>query len=434
MRALREFDHSSTVNTDTVTRLVVWSHVLFTAGNSLTTGGFLYYFVYEFQQSAFYLAAIHVVPEASEAFGFVTRSILAHVRSRKWLWISALLLARGFALIIPMTLLVFPEQFGPAALSVILISVILWNLAQGIAYCSYISWLSELVPETNWGQFFAKRRIAGLAISIVVPTTAGLIRSNQLADLEKQWETWSYVVIFVIGGLLVVASIIPMLCLPDRLVETSKIWSGILNLSNVSVSSQFKWLLASRWWLAFFQGMTQAVFFKYRIVVLDISLQQFYVFSAIMLSLQIMTAHWAGMMCDRSKDRLVTISGLILVSFAMPFWVAAKPETWWLLYGAYILWGAFGFVNVGLQNLTLKLAPEDDNSLHISMSRQFSGLIAAATGLAGGLCLDSLLESNHWSGLSAFHLLFIISFFGRLSAAIFLLPVRQPEVREHTEQ
>lgn len=420
---------SNVPDTRRVTRLVIISQVLFTAGHSLTTGGFLSYFIYEFEPSAMFMAAIQIAPETSEAMSFVTRYLLAVVPSRKWVWVATLLVARISALMIPFTAIFFPESLHAQALLVIMAAIIGWHIAQGVAYCCYISWLSDLVPEFNWGKFFAKRRIASLGVSIVVPTIAGLYRSRRLSSLSPDWQIGSYVIIFVTGGLLVVMSILPMLWLPDRPVQhtqakhPSRPWRE-------NMDSSFRWLIASRWWLAFFQGLTQAVILKFSISVLKISLEEYYVLAAVMLSLQILTAAWAGRMCDRSQDKAVTFGGMVIVSFAMAFWVLASPASKWFAIGAYVLWGGFGFVNVGLHNLTLKLAPESDNTFEISLSRQMSGLIAGGAGLLGGWCLESLLNSASVSDANAYRMLFAISWAGRLLAPFFLLPVQQPELRD----
>ncbi|WP_145204418.1 MFS transporter [Thalassoglobus polymorphus] len=418
-----------------ITKSVVISQMLFTAGHSLTTGGFLYYFVYEFsafRSSPFLLAALQIAPESCEALSLFTRQILRFVKSRKWLWVSCLMLARITALLIPATLL-FDEDSKYAAV-LILGAVAVWHLLQGIAYCSYISWLSDLVPEMNWGRFFAKRKIASLSIAIIVPISAGLARKAWINGLPDVWKTRSFAAIFIVGAALVIASILPMLWIPDRAIRieqksAGRTWGDWASLFR----SQFGWLLASRWWLAFFQGLTQAVIFKFSVDLLKISLNEYYILLAAMLSLQMATSWYAGLLCDRGRDRQLLIWSLIGVSFAMFFWMAATPETKWMAGGAYLLWGGFGFVNIALQNLTLKLAPSGDNTLHISLSRQGSGLVAGFAGLLGGLWLQELLENSTHSELRSYQLIFLISWLGRLSAAFWLIPLQQPDAEQKEE-
>lgn len=410
------------VDTNRVTRAVVISQMLFTAGHSLTTGGFLYYFAYSFGPSAFFLAALQIAPETSEAFSFITRTLLNRFQSRKWLWVYCLLFGRIAALLIPCSL--FFQQNADFALVTILISICLWHLLQGIAYCSYISWLSELVPTMNWGTFFAKRKMASLLIAIIVPTSAGLMRKAWISQLPKPEQNWSYGIIFGIGAILVMASILPMLKIPDRPVrKTASIAKSQRSFSGF-LSADFRWLLASRWWLAFFQGLTQVVIFKYSVDILQIELEEYYQLSGMMLLIQIATSWWGGKICDRGHELSLLMLSLTGVSFAMYFWCIAETDSKWLATGAYLIWGGFGFVNIALQYLTLKLAPAGDNSFHISLSRQSSGFIAGIAGLIGGIWLDQLLKNANWSVEQSFYLLFIISWVGRATAAFWLLPIR----------
>lgn len=409
-----------------MTRAVVWSQMLFTAGNSLTIGGFLNYFVNEFDPAMLFVAAIQITPESAEAFSYSTRQVLRVVHSRKWLWIAGLVMARLIALLIPCSM--FFTENSSSALTIILVSLAGWHLLQGVSYCSYISWLSELVPERNWGAFFAKRKMASLLVAIVVPTSAGLLRKYWLGPLDDDWQLRSYVVIFVAGALLAISAVLPLLRFPDRpFFEPQR--DRTINLSQRrDLSRMFRWLLTSRWWLSFFQGLTQGLLVTYSIRVLKIGLEEYYVLSGIMLLLQMGASYYAGKLCDRNLEVQVLIWSLIGVSFAMWFWWGATPETKWLAAGAYVLWGGFGFVNMALHNLTLKLAPRDDNAREISLSRLGSGAVAGFAGLVGGFCFDQMKLWPDWSELAVYQTLFLISWGGRFTAALWLIPIGQSAV------
>lgn len=419
-----------------VTRAVVISQMLFTAGHSLTTGGFLYYFLNEFprfRESALLLALAQVAPETSEALSLVARHVIALFHTRKWIWVGGLLLGRLISCLIPLSLLLEPDS--QAGVLLVLAAIVGWHLCQGISYCAYVSWLSELVPSMNWGRFFAKRRIAGLVISIIVPISAGLLRREYLQnpELAAHWRQLSYAIIFGAGALLVMGSVLPLLKLPDLrpvLLSFSRSEGTPQETIQRRLSPNFRWLLASRWWLSFFQGMTQAVIFKFSTQVLKIELTDYYQLYAFMLSVQIVTAWLAGRWCDRGRDWQVLFWSMLGVSGAMGFWCLATPDARWLVIGAYLLWGGFGFVNVALQNLTLKLAPVSDNALQISLSRQFSGLIAGGAGILGGFWLDRLLADQNWSLLQSYQLLFLVSWIGRATAPLWLLPIRQQQPSE----
>src|SRR5690606_28631858 len=83
------------------------------------------------------------------------------------------------------------------------------------------------------------------------------------------------------------------------------------------VSRSLKFLLAARWWLAFFQGLTQAVLFKYAFDHLKISLTTYIIFTSLMIFLQMPMAWWAGRRCDAFREKSTLFWGMLVVSFAM---------------------------------------------------------------------------------------------------------------------
>ena len=110
---------------------------------------------------------------------------------------------------------------------------------------------------------------------------------------------------------------------------------------------------------------------------------------------------------------------MLVVSFAMFFWILAGPSTWWVLVFAYLLWGGFGLMNVCGPSLCLKLSPVSDNTGQFALYDQVSGLIAGLAGLLGGFCLDWLGQENgllEETWLTPFSLLFLISWLGRITA------------------
>lgn len=410
-----------------VVRLVMVSQLLFTAGNSLTIGGFFNYFVYEFHPSALFLAVLQIAPESAEALGFLGREIALRLRNRKWIWIVFLVLARSLALLIPVALLYHNGAGTAFPLYWILACTIGWYVCQGIAYINYISWLSDLVPQVNWGRLFARRQMASLLIAVTVPIAAGLLRQHYIRGLSPDVQRWSYAVIFLAGGVLTLSSILPMLRLPEVRWRSGRESTGLSFGRFLVRSRSLQLLLASRWWLAFFQGLTQTAFFKFQVDILEIRLETYYLLSAVMLLLQLPMSWLGGVLSDRGHDKPSLIVSMAVISLSLGFWMAATPATWWLLFGAYGLWSLFGVINVTGQNLCLKLSPAGDNSGQFALYHQVGGLIAGIAGLIGGWWLDRVLPgSAGLSAVSVYQTMFLVSAVGRLMAPLWLLPIRQP--------
>ncbi len=139
----------------------------------------------------------------------------------------------------------------------------------------------------------------------------------------------------------------------------------------------------------------------------------------------------SGCLCDRFGNKWFLFWGAIDVSFAMPFWLLETPKQWWWLCGAYVLWGGFAMVNIAGQNLMLKLAPRSDNTAHMDLFRQVGGLLAGASGLLDGLWISRLRDSDFGFEVGVYHfgsfqLLFVVSWFGRVIAVFWVLPITEP--------
>ncbi|WP_437230680.1 MFS transporter [Planctomicrobium sp. SH661] len=396
------------------------------AGNSLTVGGFFNYFVVQFHPSSFLMAAAMIAPETSQSFSVIGRWVALRSRNRKLNWIVFLIAARLAGMMLPLALL-WPVGSGMSQEPIffILSVTFAWYLLQGIAYVNYISWLSDLVPEVHWGKLLSRRQLAGLVVSLGMPLATVWLRQHLLKGLPLDAERWSYSVLFIVGGVLTLSSILPLMSfeeVPWQSVDRQTVTGNV----PFRVSRSFCFLLASRWWLAFFQGLTQAVFFKYAVDQLQISLPTYTLLTSMMILSQMPMAYWAGHLCDRFQEKRGLIGSMLWLSFALPLWIFATSDTWYLLCIAYLIWGGFGMLNVCGQSLCLKLAPPSDNAGHFALFDQVSGLIAGLAGLLGGFWLDRLLRdpSNDFgANLSPFAVLFVVSWFGRLTAPLWLIGV-----------
>lgn len=414
------------------------SQLLFMAGNSLTVGGFFNYFVAQFRPSGLWMAAAMIAPETSQSFSVLGRWLMAKWRNRKLNWIVCLIAGRLASMLLPVALL-WPAGQSHEPLQLILGCTVVWYLFQGLAYVNYISWLSDLVPEVNWGALLSRRQMAGLVVSLGMPLLSVWLRQTLLKDQSDEVIRWSYSLFFITGGLLTLCSILPLLPFPeapwriDEQQASSPLRKSVAVLGHHQRMPADRWsfrfLLAARWWLAFFQGLTQAVLFKYAVDHLDVSLPTYTVCTSLMILLQLPMAWWAGRRCDGFQEKWTLFGGMLVISMAMLFWIRVEPSTWWLIVPAYLLWGGFGLINVCGPSLCLKLSPVSDNSTQFALYEQVSGLIAGLAGLLGGYLLDRLAGVSWLSaerGLTPFTALFFISWLGRLTAPFWLLPIRQP--------
>lgn len=418
--------------TKRLSRDVVTNQMLFTAGYCLTSGGFLVFFAADLGASTRTTTWILTLPELVGLLAIFTPGLLHWVKNKKSLFLSCSILSR-FALLLVPTALLLPGSEG--RFSLLITAIVLMGGFQSVAYTAYLSWLTDLAPEQSWGRFFARRNMAKAAVLVLVPFGGAMLRDWFRNDIQaEQWRMTGYVIAFGIGNSLQLISLIPLLKWEAKPTiervnqnETESIYTT--QTKQWSVRS-LVFILIFSWWLSFFQGLTQTAFFLHSYRNLHISMTHYYALTGCMYLLQLLLSWWAGKYTDRNGYRDLLIASTLVVSFSLLFWAGSINGNWFWLWGAYLLWGGFGAVNLSLQNLLLKVAPREKNTLPIAMRRYGSGLIAGLTGLAGGYWLEQMLANNKavllpWGEVNPFLFLFLLSFAGRFLAPLWLLGVRE---------
>lgn len=422
-------------NTEWVTRAVIWNQTLWTAGYALTTGGFLTYFGKDLGAGSMMIALLLVIPETMGIVGLAARWVIQRTGNRKRVWLISSLAARVVSLGIPLLALPWWRASGIDPLWMMVLCLALSQAINSIAYVAYLSWLTDLVPESYWGRFFAKRNIAKLCVLLVVPVAGGYLRDWWRREVPAETALLAYVAVFVVGLLFLVASLLPLLRLPNVPVQSETAVLPTWSMLGIAMRDRsLRFLLLHNWWLALANGLTQAAFLGYLFGPLAVGLGTFYVLSGVMRVVKIPTSIAAGSICDRFGNKALLFWGVVVASCAMPFWLVATPAEWMWVFGAYFLWGSYAAVNISGRNLMLKLSPRSDNSAQIVLFRQVSGLLAGVSGLLGGWWLASLQRSGFsiefgTYRFEGFQLLFAVSFFGRLTAAFWVLPIREPAAR-----
>lgn len=427
---------SESLSTSAIIRRVWLGQLLFSAGHALTTGGFLNYFADPyFKGLTLAFAVLQITPESAESLSVITRWIVQRCGNPKIVWWSALVLARIAALAIPGIVIGGAVPGTPGVIALIIGSLAACYLLLGISHTAYLSWLSQRVPEVNWGRMLASRSIAVSLVTIAMTGTA-----SRLVDWTLHQTGWGrelvYPVLFSVGGGICLVSIVPLLVLPagEAIPPQAPAPSGYddqyLPQAQSSLSTfrrawndiGFRRFLLGSWHLAFFQGLTQTAQFQFSKSILKVSLSDYYAMVSLMLLLQIPLAALSGKLVDRGHERTVMVLGLLGLSAAMGCWTLAGWYGISWLWAAYFIWGGFGLVNVAQPSLALKLSPRVDNALQLSLYRPIGGLLAAIAGLIGGSVLTQYAEGSQLAPLVVFQALFLISGFGRAMAALWFLP------------
>ena len=419
-----------------VTRRVVASQWLWTAGYTLTSGGFLLYFAKALGANGITITLLLALPEFVGVFALASRPILRFVGSRKRTFFIGTLISRACMLAVPVCGFTgFRGSAGPAFGTMVSFLAVTYAI-EAVAYVSYVSWLSDLAPRENWGRFFAWRNIGKLAALLPVPVVAAYLREQWKKSGAVEDALVAYEVVFMLGLALQLISLWPLLKLPDLpMLRTESLPKLSLQMFRDAWRNRsMRFLLIHNWWLAFANGLSQQVFFYVVYQQLSLELAVYYSLTCLMRVVKLPVSWLTGLISDRVGDRALLIFGVVVASSGLVFWLFAENWGWKWLIPAYFYWGFFAAANIAGRNLALALSPEGDNTVHVGLFRQLGGFLAGVSGILGGLWLMSLLEARfQWTfagcQIEAPHLIILISLLGRWTSVLWLLPVREPAGR-----
>jgi MFS family permease len=138
---------------------------------------------------------------------------------------------------------------------------------------------------------------------------------------------------------------------------------------------------------------------------------------------------WVGRLADRFGNRPVMFAGQLISAGGLLFFAAATGGNWLWLVGAWTLWIAYAGLNVGLPNLMLKLAP-DNNVPHVAAFDAVRGVCYAVATVAGGALVDGCRHLSPTIGsieLGFFTYLFLFGWAARSLGALVLTLVIEPK-------
>ena len=304
---------------------------------------------------------------------------------------------------------------------------------RAISYTAFIAWVSTLFGRRNVGRLFGYREFGVVGVTMALPPLVALLRDD-LSKASEVSDASSYAIVFLLADALVFLGIAVMALLPD--VEksqadesdssTESVWK---TTSRLFRDRSFRRISLTSFHLAAAQGLTQSVFFKYQVDVLDVSLTNATLLATLMyavqLPLSIATGHWL----DRTDNKQIYMLGITIVAGAIPFWFFAERDPRYLA-GAFVFYGAFAIVNVAGRSTVLRLVNQVDVPTAIGVFRFGAGVLAAITGLLGGIWLDKALTgSGYLTDLGPYLTIIFVSGLGRVTAPLWLMGWEDDRVR-----
>lgn len=403
--------------------------LLWTAGHALTSGGFLSYLVYELKPAPVQMALFLATPETVGSLAVLSGRVFPPLGGRKFAYLWCTLIGRAVMIGIPLLAAGRMGSEGGAAMWLVIGLLAVSHVLQAISSVALLSWIGDLVPAATWGRLLGWRHVASV-VSLLGMTGVGFARDQGKAAWTAAQLHSFYLGCFGLGLGLVLLSVVPLLFLRDQGAwrETPHMAGNLRAALRVPRLRRF---LLFSWALAFWSGLTQAAFFKFRIEVLAVGLGTFYLLEGVMRSVQLPVSAIAGQAVDRGRLRAPLTFGVLATGTSLALWCIAIRETWWLLWLNAILWGGWGAINVAGPAAALRYSPPSLTDASVGLFHALSGLCAGLAGVLGGQLLSGLLEQQSlvvFTGdrYTAFRILFLISLVGRLSTLMLLARLPPP--------
>lgn len=416
-------------------RLGLVQGVLMTCGQWLLGGWFLSFFAMELGAQGTMLGIVLAVANVAGILRIFAPTFVNRCDNRKQVWMVATILARVAAMGLPV--LAFP-QFRPKGIDPVWLLVLIQSgntIANAISEVAWLSWYADVIPEKVWGRYFGRRN-AYMAVPIGVVPLLGGWAVDTYARMHPESKLVGYAVVYGLGILCHLLAVIPLLSVPNlklrrRQVDAST-WGEILQPFRDPNFRRYAYFYC---WLMLTSGIPQAAFNLYLKNYLLLGLLQVGSFQLVNQVTSLLGSRWAGGLSDRFGNKPIIILGLIGAATGPFFWLPTDRSTYWWIYGAYTVWGlGWAWVNLGSQNLMLKVAPQGNNVAYIAAAQGVGGMCLAICQILGGWWLEHLMNAGFtfnlgWGPLTAYHLFFLYSFVGRSSAALWVFAIREPRCR-----
>ncbi len=429
MRSVYEMDASVR---DEAQRLAIIQGVVGTIGAWMVGGWFLNYFAMELGAKGAAMGIILATGNIASILRVFAPAFVNRSDNRKGVWIKANIISRLWSIGLP--LLAFPQLRPPGIDPLALLVIILCGttLANAIGDVAWLSWYADIVPESTWGRYFARRNFY-LAIPIgIVPLVGGWAMDAYTVAHPDQKLT-SYAVVYALGIGFNILQMLPLLKVPNLPLRERPYQAPILSeIWKPFRDPNFRRYALFHCWLMLGSGIPQASFQLYLKNYLGLGLVWPGAFQLVNQVFSMWGFRLAGPLTDRFGNKPIIILGLIGAATGPFFWLPTERSNFYWIFAAYVVWG-FGWagVNLGRQNLMLRVAPLENNVAYIAAAEGLGGVCLALFQIIGGFWLESLIKADwtfHMAGVdwNPYHLFFLLSFVGRSSAAIWVFGILEP--------
>ncbi len=376
---------------------------LWAIGNGLVSTSLVIYLAADLGATGLAVSFILAAPRFAGLLRLGVPALMARLVARKRLCVVSYALSALVLCVIPLAAALERRVADGVAIAILVGAWCLYHLTEYAGTVTLWSWLGDLTPVRVRGRMLGRRECW-----LTAGRVGGLVVSAALASLwawllpkAPRWEPLALSA--AIGAAMMLAAVVPLLMMPGLPRSPSAVprtpWR---TLGRAFTDPAYARLLVFACWFSIANGITATVQELYPIRVLDISYTVRQVLQGVMRTGQFAIAPRMGRLVDLWGNRPVMILSQCVVATGPLFFLAATPQWPWLVAGAFLVWIAYAGLNVGLDNIKLKLAPAENNAPFVAVYHTVADLANGATIILGGWVYDRLgVQGSQASSLYA---------------------------------
>jgi MFS family permease len=374
---------------DRTFRLLLYDALASEAMSTLATGVFLTGYAVTLSASSLAIGVLAAVPSAVQFLQFPAVLLVERLRRRRAISVWAAAIGRTFLIVAAAV----PLFGGSAAVVVLIVSIAIWQASAAVAGCAWNSWMRDLVPEEEYGRFFAGRAAANTALAMALALLCGVL-IDRWRLFAPAHSIAAYMALFVTSAAIGFFGAWLLSITPDQPMMTAPQSQSLGILAAPFRDRNFRRLIVflSSW--GFAANLAAPFFAVYMLKSLGYSMTAVVILTtASQLSNLAAVRLWGRLIDQFSNKAVLDYSAplFLLCTLAWTFtglpWIA--PFTFYLLLAIHVLMGiATAGVGLASGNIAMKLSPAGQATSYLAASSVVSASCAALGPIIGGLCAD----------------------------------------------
>lgn len=371
-------------------RHLMWDAAFATAVGTLNSGVVLVALALHLGASNAYVGLLAAVPFLSQLIQAPAVVLVEKVRTRKLISVACLFFGR-LALPIMGLMAVLPNR--EVGLGLLLISEMLHCAFNGVAACSWNSWIRDLVPEDRLGRFFARRTVYATAIGLIGSLAAGL--ALEWAEARGPGAGWAFTALYLTGFVSGLISTWQLSQVPEPAMPPVGEGLNMRRLLRMPLrDDNFRRLMVflSSWQFAV--NLATPFFAVYLLRQLGFGMAFVMTLSVVSQIANLVVLRSWGRLSDRFSNKTVLSVAAPLFIASIAAMVVASQITWRPGLIAYLvaLHAFMGMASAGVglasNAVALKLAPRGAGTAYIATNSLVTAVAAGVAPALGGVFAD----------------------------------------------